>query len=101
MMSKINQNAQLARNIGVDGATPAPRDGDLDMDISSREKLLQSLAENPCDGPEECEAAQEPCYAGQWTVHSPHHYEVHRMAWRGGGTEMIHCPGKTKETVLA
>lgn len=61
--------------------------------------LGRLLASDPCtdDG---CTNRQYPCYHGQWTVHGPHHYLVHRQAWRGGGTELLHCPGKTEQTKL-
>jgi len=40
------------------------------------------------------------CYEGQWTLHGPHDYEVRVQNWLGGGTAIVHCPGKTESTVL-
>lgn len=42
----------------------------------------------------------DPCYNGQWTIHGPHDYEVRVQNWLGGGTAIVHCPGKTEATVL-
>lgn len=63
-----------------------------------QQDLMATLSERPCVGA--CEAPVEDCYAGQWTVHGPHHFEVHLMAWKGGGVELRHCPGKTERTKL-
>jgi hypothetical protein len=48
----------------------------------------------------EIHAKPQPCYGGQWTVHEAHDYEVHVQNWLGGGQEIVHCPGKTAETIL-
>lgn len=69
------------------------------IDIGTREGLLASLAQDPCVS--DCTAdAEHLCYEGQWTIHGPHHYEVTRQKWRGGGVEILHCPGKTEATKL-
>lgn len=65
------------------------------IDIGTREGLLASLAEDSCSD-RACTASVHDCYAGQWTVHKPHHYEVTRQKWMGGGVEILHCPGKTE-----
>jgi len=41
-----------------------------------------------------------PCYVGQWAIHGAHDYQVRVQNWLGGGDVMVHCPGKTPETVL-
>jgi len=69
------------------------------IDIGDRAGLLASLAEDPCLD-DSCSASTHACYPGQWTVHGPHQYEVIRQKWMGGGTEMLHCPGKTEATKL-
>lgn len=50
----------------------------------------------------ECRAddGEHACYDGQWTLHEPHDYEVRKANWRGGGTGIVHCPGKTPATIL-
>lgn len=40
------------------------------------------------------------CYAGQWALHGPHDFELRVQKWLGGGSVMVHCPGKTEATVL-
>ena len=69
------------------------------IDIGTRAGLLASLAEDPCSE-DSCSASVHDCYPGQWTIHGPHHYEVTRQQWLGGGKEMLHCPGKTEATKL-
>lgn len=69
------------------------------IDIGTRAGLLASLAEDSC-ADVTCPARTEDCYAGQWTIHGPHHFEVTRQKWMGGGVEVIHCPGKTEATKL-
>lgn len=65
------------------------------------ESILKQIQEFPCK-PAECRQTdgEHTCYAGQWTVHGPHDYEVRRQAWRGGGTGWIHCAGKTEATKI-
>jgi hypothetical protein len=76
-------------------ARKAPSSG-----FSSRQAVLDHLAQDPCPDPGACTHDQHTCYAGQWLVHGPHHYTATRQAWRGGGQETIHCAGKTEETRL-
>lgn len=61
--------------------------------------IIRQITANPCTDTA-CANAQDDCYAGQWTVHPAHHYEVRLMAWQGGGVEQRHCPGRTKATKL-
>ena len=58
--------------------------------------LPEPDAEHAC----RADGAEQACYAGQWTIHGPHDFEVERAAWRGGGKHHLHCPGKTQETLL-
>lgn len=56
-------------------------------------KVLAQITANPCKAA--CDNRTEPCYAGHWTAHKPHHYEVIGMGTlRHLGKHMVHCPGK-------
>jgi len=67
----------------------------------TREEFIQKLQAKAATHTE-CRAddGEHACYDGQWTLHGPHDYEVLRANWRGGGKGIVHCPGKTPETVL-
>jgi hypothetical protein len=67
----------------------------------TREEFVQQLQAKSA-GHTECRAddGEHACYDGQWTVHGGHDYEVLKPNWRGGGKGIIHCPGKTPDTIL-
>ena len=67
----------------------------------TREEFVQQL-QSKSAGHTECRAddGESPCYDGQWTLHGPHDYEVLKANRRGGGKGIIHCPGKTPDTIL-
>ena len=69
--------------------------------------LQEPEAEHDChavqDGPTERQqhlSRPHPCYGGQWTIHGPHDFQVQVQNWLGGGNALVHCPGKTQETLL-
>lgn len=67
--------------------------------MSASPEIIAKMTASPCSD-ESCLLSQGNCYEGQWTVHPPHHYEILRQEFHGGGTRIIHCPGKTEETKL-
>ncbi len=60
--------------------------------MAASAEIIAQITANPCAA-RSCDAQVAHCYAGQWTAHAPHHYEVQQMAWMGGGTIQMHCPG--------
>ena len=64
-------------------------------------RIREFLESNGCMYPEACELQEGNCYAGQWTVHAPHHYETQGAGMNFYlGKYQVHCPGKTEQDTI-
>jgi hypothetical protein len=62
-------------------------------------KIVKQMEASKCTD-KSCKADRGGCYAGQWTIHAPHHETVYLPRHLGGGTKQTHCPGRTASTIL-